>query len=307
MRESQLAELLERAGDRTVVGPPPIDAMRAGAARRKRRRTALVSLAAAATVVAAVGGTALVATPGGGSGKVPASSKSTPNLSNPVPTAINGTGTNAVPAGMRPAGLGHVAIAVPQGWGTNQVRCGTPQTDTVLIDGWLTQACAFPRPVGVDSVEVGDGEQELVYKYGFEPDEEFQIDGVKAQRQRTACWTGGAGGPQVCRGIVLLPSTGVWFSAESTTSAAEVDRILGRIMVLPDRVGVPEQHGVSTKDDGSSGRKYADLLRALGLRVETKTTDAPGYAPGELLKVAPFPGTMLPQGATVTITVAAKR
>ncbi|MFI5709237.1 PASTA domain-containing protein [Kribbella sp. NPDC051620] len=170
----------------------------------------------------------------------------------------------------------------------------------------MTQLCAVPRPAGVESVEVGDGEPGPAYRYGFKPDEEFQINGVRAQRQRTTCRPS-VGGPQICQGIVLLPSTGVWFSAESSTSAAEVDRILERIVVLPDQVGVPEQHGVTSKDDGSSGRKYADLLRGLGLRVETKTLESPNYTPGDLLKVEPFPGTMLPQGATVTITVVAKR
>jgi hypothetical protein len=303
MNESQLTELLERAGDRTTVGPPPIDAMRAGATRRRRRRTTVISLAAAATVVAAVGGTAMLAGPGGDSQKVPAATKGT----NLPPSVSNPSATNGVGAGTRLVGLGHVAIAVPQNWGTNQARCGTPQTDTVLVNEWLTQLCMVPRPGGVESVEVGAGAPGPVYRYNFKPDEQFEIDGVRAQRQRTTCTPGNVGEAQVCAGMVFLPSTGVWFRAESSTSAAEVDSILRRIVVIPSRVGVPEQHGVTSKDDGSSGRKYADLLRGLGLRVETKTTKSPGYTPGELLKVEPFPGTMLPLGATVTITVVAKR
>jgi hypothetical protein len=304
MNESQLTELLEQAGDRTVVGPAPIGAMRAGAARRRRRRTAVISLAAAAGVVVAVGGTALLVAPGTGPGKtqVPAATKGTSHATNPVPTATNG-----VPAGRRLVGLGHVAVAVPPEWGTNQVRCGTPLSDTVLINGWLTQLCSIPRPDGVESVELGQGEPGPVYRFAFKPDEQFEIDGVLAQRQRTTCTPGNLGRAPVCTGSVFLPSTGVWFRAQSSTGAAEVDRILGQIVVLPDRVGAPEYAGAMSKGDGSSGRKYADKLRALGLRVETKTAQSPNYTPGELLKVAPFPGTMLPQGATVTITVVAKR
>ncbi|WP_328320860.1 PASTA domain-containing protein [Kribbella sp. NBC_00382] len=304
MNESQLTELLERAGQRTAVGPAPIDAMRAGATRRRRRRTAVVSLAAAVSVIAAVGGTAMLVTPGDSSQKVPAATNGTnqpPKATNPVPTA-----TNEVPLTTRLVGLGHVAIEIPDEWGTNQASCGTPQRDTVLINGWMTQLCAVPRPAGVESVEVGDGEPGPAYRYGFVPDEEFQIDGVRAQRQRTTCRPN-PGGPQVCRGIVYLPSTGVWFAVESSTSAATVDSILRRIVLIPSRVGVPEQHGVTSKDDGSSGRKYADLLRGLGLRVRTETVNSPNYTPGELLKVEPFPGTMLPLGAAVTITVVAKR
>jgi hypothetical protein len=297
MNESQLTELLEQAGDRTTVGPPPIDAMRAGAARRRRRRTAVISLAAAVSVVAAVGGTALLVAPD--SQKVPAAT-------NLPPTSSSSSPTTGVEVGTRLVGLGHVAITVPQNWGTNQARCGTPTSDTVLVNAWFVQLCLVPRPDGVESIELGEGEPGPAFKFHFRAEELFEIDGVQAQRQRTTCTAGNPGGPPDCVGIVFLPSTGVWFRAESSTSAAEVDRILDRIVVLPSRVGVPEYAGAMSKGDGSSGQKYAGKLRALGLRVETKTAKAPGYTPGELLKVAPFPGTMLPDGATVTITVVGK-
>jgi hypothetical protein len=303
MNESQLTELLERAGDRTPVGPPPIDAMRAGATRRKRRRTALVSLAAAASVVAAAGGTAMLMAPEGGEQKVPAATKGT----NLPPSVSNSSPTNGVEVGTRLVGLGHVGITVPRNWGTNQARCGTPTSDTVLVNAWFVQLCSIPRPAGVESIELGAGEPGPVYKFHFRAEESFEIDGVRAQRQRTTCDTGNPGVALECVGIVFLPSTGVWFRAESSTSAAEVDRMLDRIVVLPGRVGVPEYAGAISKGDGSSGQKYADKLRALGLRVVTLTAKSPNYTPGELLKVAPFPGTMLPQGATVTITVVAKR
>jgi hypothetical protein len=233
---------------------------------------------------------------------VPAATKGTSqatNGTNPVPTATNG-----VPAGMRLVGLGHATIAVPQAWGTNQAKCGTPQSDTVLVNEWLVQLCSVPRPSGVESVEVGDGAPGPKYRYGFHADETFEIDGVRAQRQRTTCEPGT---PQFCAGIVFLPTLGVWFRAESSTSAEEVDRVLGRVMVMPDRVGVPEYAGALSKGDGRSGQKYADLLRGLGLRVETRTAASPNYTPGELLKVSPFPGTMLAPGSTVTITLVAKR
>jgi hypothetical protein len=305
MNESQLTELLERAGERTTVGPPPIDAMRAGATRRRRRRTVAISMAAAASVVVAAGGTALLVAPGGDSQKVPAATKGTagpPSVSSPMPRVTSG-----VWPGLRMVGLGQVAVTVPQDWGTNQTRCGVPQSDTVLINVWLTEACLVARQAGVESIEVGTGRPGPVEKFGFKPDEQFDIDGAPAQRQRTTCAPGSLDGPEVCTGIVFLPSTGVWFRAQSSTSAAEVDRILDRIVVVPGRIGVPEYQPALSNDDGSTGQKYADLLRGLGLRVDTKTVNSPNHTPGELLKVAPFPGTMLPLGATVTVTVVAKR
>ncbi|NEA31441.1 PASTA domain-containing protein [Streptomyces sp. SID13031] len=306
MNESQLTELLERAGERIKVRPALIDAMRAGATRRRRRRTAVISLAAVVGVLVAAGGTALLVAPGINPDRtqVPVATKGPI----PVPTATNGNGNgNGVPAGMRLVGLGRVAIAVPAGWGTNQVHCGTPQSDTVLIDELFVTLCATRRPAGVDSVRVGIGVAQVQYSYNFHADETFEIDGVRAERQRTTCGPGMLGGHEICTGIVLVPSLGTWFVADSSTSAEEVDRILERIVVVPDRVGVPESGPVVSKGGGSSGRRYAELLRSLGLEVETKTLSNPDYGPGALLKVSPFPGTMLKPGSTVTITVVAKR
>lgn len=50
-----LSELLERAGERTSVGPPPIPAMLARARRARRRKAAMVAAAAVLVTVAGVG------------------------------------------------------------------------------------------------------------------------------------------------------------------------------------------------------------------------------------------------------------
>jgi heat shock protein HslJ len=66
MTDSELlTELLERAAERTNVGPPPLEHMVAGARRKRRRRAMLLTAATAAAVVAAVGVTAVLSTPGG--------------------------------------------------------------------------------------------------------------------------------------------------------------------------------------------------------------------------------------------------
>jgi hypothetical protein len=288
MIESKVTELLERAGERTNVGPPPIDAIRAGATRLRRRRTVALSVASAAAVVAAAGGTALVAIPG------------TSPEDSPLPAASTGTGV--VPAGMRLVGLGHVAVAVPEEWGTNQIRCATPHKDTVVIDLGVIGLCAVPRPTGVESVELAGGTPPS----DFHADETFEVDGVRAERQRTRC-TATFGGVTVCRGAVFLPSLGVWFRAESSTDAGEVDRLLERILIVPDRVGVPGFHTAPIQDaKARSGQKYADALTELGLEPKIQTRKSPGPPPGEILAVSPAPGTMLTPGQTVTITVAAE-
>ncbi|MFG1813163.1 PASTA domain-containing protein [Kribbella sp. NPDC049174] len=288
MIESKLTELLERAGDRTNVGPPPIDAMHARVTRLRRRRTVAVSVAAAVAVVTAVGGTAVLVRP-----------DASPEIS-PPPVASASPGV--VPADMRLVGLGHAAIAVPSAWGTNQTHCWTPQQDTAILrrDGLL---CAMPRRVGVESVDVGRGRPTI---FDLTADETIEIDGVRAERRHTTCVEGNVYKVRTCSGGVRIPSLDTWFWAESSTSAEEVDRILERITIVPDQVGVPDIYAMATNGQGPTGATYAAALRKLGLKSTIRTIKSPSYPPGQLMAVSPVPGTMLPVGATVTLTVVAR-
>jgi len=67
MTDPNLTELLERIGERTHVGPPPVENMMAGARRMRRRRTLLLIAATAAAAVATVGGATLLSAPGSNS------------------------------------------------------------------------------------------------------------------------------------------------------------------------------------------------------------------------------------------------
>lgn len=285
MIESRLTELLERTGEQTTVGPPPIDAMRTGAARRRRRRTVAWSAASAVAVVAAIAGTTLLATQGSGDPMPPIAS------AGPVPA----------PAGMRLVGYGHAAIAVPTEWGTNVMKCGTPQKDTVVIDVGLVTSCLPPRPAGVDSVELGRGEPHP----DFHADRSVKIDGVPAQRQRTSCTEGSTyGQAPACSGTVVIPSLDVWFRAESTTNAAEVDRLLARIVVVPDLVGVPGYRTIDRSGHQPLAADYAELLKEAGLKAEFLTRKSPSYPAGMIFSGSPAPGTMVAPGTPVTITLA---
>jgi hypothetical protein len=192
---------------------------------------------------------------------------------------------------MRLVGYGHAAIAVPKVWGTNLSRCGVPRRDTVLIDDpSASDDCDLPRPAGVSSVELGTAPP-----VGFRVDETFTINGVRAERSWTACSDDG-----VCWGSVGLPSLKVWFRASSSTNAADVDQILTRITVLPDRAGVPSTRSLNDLRDGTS---YADLLRDLDLKPEFQTRTSTIYEPGRVVNISPAPGTVLHPGDTVTLTV----
>jgi hypothetical protein len=209
--------------------------------------------------------------------------------------------TPPVPAATRLVGIGHAAIAVPTQWATNQLGCGTPLKDTVIIDAGPQNLCQIDRPKGVESVMVRSGKP-----IDFHADETFQLDGVRAERQRTTCTPVPANRFTVCSGTVFIPSLDVAFQAESSTNAGEVHSILARITIVPDKVGVPEPQFGESNPAARFGEQYADRLTALGLKPNIQTRKSPGSIPGTVLAVSPSPGTMLTPGATVTVNVVAQ-
>lgn len=273
-----LTDLLEHTADQTPVGPPPLDSLYAGASRRRHRRTA--GLVAAVAVAAVIGGSTLLTSRG-----------RTASVTTSTPAPV-----------MRMVGFGHAAIAVPADWPTNKSQCGTPKQDTVLIDDPSAMLfCGAFRPAGVESVELYYGRP----RAEFRADETFEIGGVRAERQRTTCSISNypKANTTTCGGTVSIPSLKVWFRAESSTSAAEVDRMLARIAIVPDRTGVPSVQALRVDLNGPKGTAYAGVLRQLGLKTQFHTVKSPSYPAGLVLKVSPAPGTMLKPGAIVTVTV----
>lgn len=63
MTDQNLSDLLERAAERTHVGPPPVELMVAGARQTRRRQAVLLTAATVAGVVIVVGGTTLLPLP----------------------------------------------------------------------------------------------------------------------------------------------------------------------------------------------------------------------------------------------------
>jgi len=288
MTDRDLPELLDRLGERVQVGPPPIDDMVGHATRTRRRRTAAVVAGGAATVALVLVVGSQLATTG------------TPQRPGPTePVASPSTGE--VPAGMRLVGIGHAAIAVPDDWGTNQTRCGTPVRDTVVIDVGAVESCGLIHIPAVDSVWIQEGGT----WNQFGADEELEIDGVPAERQVTTCSALGDGGQQLCSGTVHVPAEDVYFLA-SSTSRDEVDRILARIRIVPDGIGVPGFQEISMNQQGGAQEKYVARLEALGLDPVVRPRFVPAVDPGFVLEAVPVPGTMLAPGATVTVTVVAE-
>jgi len=286
---------MESAGDRVKAGPPPIQQMLAQAARDRRRRALKVTLSSAAATTAVIGGAAYLWLPRESADpRVPA---------DPQPPVASDSAFVA-PAGTRLVGLDHAVIEVPSEWGTNATGCGTPMADTVVIDARGIPACGVGRPAGVESVEIWQGEP----RFDFKADERIEIDGVMAERQTTTCQPAGGpfGSARTCVGTVYFPSLGVSFRTESSTSAAEVDRILEWIGIIPDRVGVPGYQSITLNRQGRAEETYVSALRKLELIADVRTQKVPGSTAGIVLDVSPAPGTMVKPGDVVTLTVVAE-
>lgn len=272
-----------------VAGEAPVTTRPASSPNTVRRHGPLVAtLAGSAAVVAVAVGSTGLSSSGGGQGAQPPATPPTPV---------------APAADVRLVGLDHAAIEVPQGWGTNATRCGVPQRDTVVIDVAVVDACYVARRRGVESVEITQGTP----RFDFVADKTFSLgDGVEARRQATRCEPG-VDDTSICSGTVYVPSARVFFRAESSTGAGEVDRLLATIRIVPDRVGVPGHRTLALDEQGRSGQAYLDVLRDAGFTVTLRTRKVPDVAAGFVLGSSPPPGTMLDPGSEVTVTVVAGR
>jgi hypothetical protein len=272
--DPRLAALLERTGDRVLVLAPPLAAI-VDEGRRQRRRRRVTWLAGIAAVVGVLVALDLAM---GSPGQAPG------RTDNP----------DVPPDGMRLVGVGRAAIAVPEGWGTNRLRCGTPVADTVVLDVGSAPACTTARPRGIESVRVAHGTRPP----GFQADRTVPVDGEPAERSATACVDG------VCRATLYVLSDRASFTAEAPTRD-DVDRLLGGVRVLENRIAVPGFASLAAMSGGASDDAvYADL-RDYGLDPRVVLREDPLAGPGTVLGLRPEPGTVVAPGTDVTMVVAA--
>lgn len=290
MNDDNLTDLLEARAADVPVGPPPLAQMHRDAVRR--RRSYVAGLAAAAAVVVTVGAVA-VWPDGSGSERdsVPLASDSPSQpASDDVP-----------PAGFRWVGIGQAAIAVPDSWATNAIGCGTPQTDTVVVDVSVIEACAMPYPKDTSSVWLRE-RQPVDEIATWTP---VEVDGEEALRSPDERFDGFRGAT-LYRASIYLRGRDVVFEASSTVSQEVVDEVLSRITILDTLVAVP---GVSPANYGTTpqsraGENYVRMVREAGLVAEVVTERSQATA-GFVLGVSPAPGTVVEPGTVVTVTVAA--
>ncbi|WP_110205214.1 PASTA domain-containing protein [Nocardioides daejeonensis] len=279
MNEHELRDLLHQA----VPEAPHLDAAAIAARGRTRQRRQLVAsgTAVAGVLAVVIGGTTLFG--------------SRPQAPGPDrPGRMATQAAEPAPPGTRLVGIGHAAIAVPEDWATNALRCGTPTRPTVVVDVSAIESCAWTAPKVHDRVWVTRSN-----RLALAPKVEFEIDGVPAQKSVTSCLPGRR---PVCSNGVYIPSEHASFTIASATSA-QVEEIISWIRIVPDQVAVPGFSRINdTKQDDDAGAHYREALEAAGLEVEVRTKPVPGSKAGYVLETDPAPGTMLAPGEVVTMT-----
>lgn len=234
----------------------------------------------------------------------------------PAATGASGpAGLPRAPDGTRWVGMDGVVVAVPDWWTTGETQCGAPVEDTVYFDAAAVYECEDPadpatvREVSALGVLTGTCCYGEWKRRDMEP-----VDGSPAV-ELAGCdeWFEG-----VCRRLFALPGTDVVFAV---TIAEEGDgsyeAIRDSVRVLPDGLTtVPLRVGSGfTPGWGTEPSLVDDTVRAIensGLRVEVEEvrpdrgrdvglqSDLPR---GSLLGIEPSPGSVVEDGARVTLTV----
>lgn len=257
--------LEERVAD-VPVGAPPIDAMRAAVRRRRSRMTVLGAVAAVAAIAA---------------GGVVWQQLDAPDAQPPV---ASDPPADTPPDGYRYVGIGTAVIAVPEDWGTNDTECGTPMSDTVVIDQGVICMALIPRPASVESVEIAASR---IMPPGAETWSTFELDGQPALRSPV----------KQSRASVFIPGLRALFTAESSSADADatVERLLDGITILQDHTTVPG-YALLERD------AYLAQLQELGLAAEV-VVEGRKVGKGFVLATDPAVGSVVSPGDTVTVTV----
>jgi hypothetical protein len=233
-------------------------------------------------------------------------------------TAEASSSLPAAPQGMRWVGMNDVVVAVPDWWTTGETRCGAPLEDTVYFDNTAVYDCADPvsnqEVAEVSSLAVIDASRGT----GEYLTREMQVvDDVSGHdvMELEDCneWFEG-----VCRRLFAVPDEGVLFAVSiADPEDADYEAIRDSLRILPPgQTTVP----LATAPDGWTPARGAEpvfvdqivaKIERAGLHVERQSAlprdDDAGlsadFPEGTLLDISPPLGSVVEDGATVTVTV----
>ena len=200
----------------------------------------------------------------------------------------------AAPDGMRLVGMGRIAVAVPDSWGTQLLNdCERPSSETVWFVQPLSEAAQSVRCRGAESLRVAAVSfHDLASPEGLAVVEEFakedgSINGVEVMRSPSHCLADDA-----CpyAEVVAVPKYGV---AVGLMPFGQVEQdVLGTLQLLPEGyVAVP------FIGYGESGGEARRAIEAAGLIARLPEDGPPYYVVG----LEPAAGSVVRTGTSVTL------
>jgi hypothetical protein len=276
--EDQARELLRNQASEYDVLPVAGDALAAHARSASRRRR-IVSVAAAGVAAAAVVVAAMTLAPNSPT----APDRGDPPIANPVPVA---------PDGYRLVGMNGIVVAVPEGWGTNEVMCGVATSDTVYFPGnsTATRACGYRGPAA-DQVSLVSTSSEWAQGYTGWRDGgevgEHHLRVVPIDDKSVGPWSA----------AVMVEDLDVIVSIKSNVRS-EVEAILESLDVLPE--------GYATVPPPRVWGPIGNVTTAIslaGLNPVVVEEYRPGWSAGSLIRTEPALGSVVAAGAEVTVVM----
>lgn len=291
LTDDRTRDLLRSAvADLTVSDAPADELVRRGRQTRRRTRVAAVVGGVAAVGLIAVG-SAVVADMGGVANE-PAATQPTAPTETPPPSTQNGLVTSP---GTRLVGMGPIAVAVPQSWGANDIRCGTPLSDTVVFSTGARDCLVEQRDVSsVHFGRIGRWEPRTWERNATTAMDLGEID---ITRSEIGPYHEGLGEPTYpfSVGVVTVPDYDVAMWVVSTDEEL-IRSVLDSVREIPSGyVAVPVRSAAS--------RTWPYEADA-GLDVRQVSVYREGVSPGVLLSSDPPLGSIVPRGTRVRLTVA---
>jgi hypothetical protein len=246
--------------------------------RRSVKRWGIPVLAAAAVAVVLVAAVILLPDGNGESRGV----SDNPSTSPSAPQA---------PPGTRLVGMGRLAVAVPEGWSTNDEKCGSALSNTVIFVPNRVVWCTLAHRPHASALHIVPATSPLALPWMYAHLAASEVDGVKIQRTPTNTGNEGSAGALVARseGVVMYVTS---------PDRAVVDSVLDSVMVLPAGwTTVPFNADLPFL----SNERLA--LEQAGLGVKISRRDLPGHSSGSLLGATPAFGSVVRVGSTVHLVV----
>lgn len=273
LTESQARHLFAEAGAEIIPRPAPVDDLVRGGRRlgRVRRGLQVGGVLAAVALTVAVG---LVW------------------RQDPAAPSADVAVAPQAPPGTRLVGMDRVAVAVPEGWGTNAVDCDghTAQRESVVFDSEVVELCDPPAHVDVSSLHIVESSSDWAKPYLSNAHPAGEIEGVPIARVPTH-----EDGARFA-GALIVESEDVVMWVLSP-DADVVDEILDSVVIVPDGyVTVPTDPNAPLASDQAA-------METAGLSVEVVERFKPGWSAGSLISSDPPLGSVVPVGSTVTLVV----